>query len=947
MKWIVCLGLLPWIVAAPHAVQAQFDLESPLPFDPKTRLGTLPNGIRYYIRENAEPRERAELRLAVNVGSVLEAEDQRGLAHFVEHMAFNGTQNFASQELVDYLEGIGMRFGADINAYTNFDETMYRLTVPTDDEEVLSRAFLVLADWARGSTFVGEEIEKERGVVVEEWRGGRGAQQRIRDKQFPVLFKGSRYAERLPIGTKEVLESFEHETLVRFCRDWYRPELMAVVAVGDFDADRIEALIREQIGSIASSKELRERPLHPVPDHEGTLFAIATDPEATRSRITVYTKFPRREMSDVASLRQSIAERLFSSMLNSRLAELVQEADPPFINGWAFSSPLARSVEGYGLGAMVENNGIERGLQTVMTEVERAARHGFTQTELERGRKRLLSGIERQYNERDKTHSARYANSRVSHFLRGQPVTGIEYAFEAYQSLLPEISLNEINALAREWSVDHNRVVLVSGPEKEGVHIPGEQELLAVFAAVAASEIAPYVDETLASALVTQPPVPGEIVQRQEFAELDLQLWTLSNGARVYVKATDFKDDEIAMSAWSAGGISLATDAEYLSAYVSDWLIPAMGIGEFSAVQLQKHLAGKQAFVRPTLGELTQGLRGGARPQDLETLLQLLYLHFTAVRRDEDAYQGWVERFRGMLENRASNPNVAFGDTLRLLLSQHHPRSMPITTESLRQVDLDVALKFYNDRFANAGDFTFAFVGALDLEALEALVCSYIGGLPASDRHESWRDVGRRLPVGVVTNRFRRGVDPKSRTMIVFNGTFEWTREQRYAIESLVEALRIRAREVLREDLGGTYGVRVSASKSQHPRAEYQLQIGFGCDPQRLDELTAQLFALIEEIRGQGVATEEVTKIAEIQRENREVSLRQNGFWTGQIQYRDQNDLDLHKILELEELVQKLDSRLIRDAARRYLRSDNYVQVSMDPEMDSEADAEVEGNGGG
>ncbi len=942
---LVCAAMSA-LATLPGAARAQFDPDDTVPLDPQTKMATLPNGMRYYIRVNREPRERAELRLVVNVGSILEDDDQVGLAHFAEHMAFNGTRDFEAQELVDYLETIGMRFGADINAYTSFDETVYMLTVPTDEDSLLEQGFRVLENWARWVTFDPEEIEKERGVVIEEWRIRRGASQRIRDKQNPILFYNSRYADRMPIGTKENLESFEHETLRRYYRDWYRPELMAIIAVGDFDAEQVESHIQEYFAALPSSDPPAQRPTHIVPEHEGTLFAIATDEEATRSSVTLFTKFPRRESATMAAYREGIVENLYRSMLNARLAELTQQENPPFINGFAFRSNLVRPVEGYGLGVMVENNGMERGVEALLVEAERAARHGFTATELERAKKQVMSAVERQYNERDKTNSARFASSRIQHFLSGSPAAGAEFHWEAHQHFVPGIGLDEINVLAREWNVDDNRVVLVSGPDKEGVHISDEPELRAVFERVASLDVDPYVDTVKETPLLAAAPEPGRIVEEETLDALGIHVWRLSNGVHVFLKPTEFKDDEVLMRAWSDGGHSLVSDELYATGARGVWMIPQCGVGDFSPTDLRKELAGKEVRVFPWVGELNEGMQGSTRPQDLETMFQLIYLYFTEPRRDPTTFNAFKQRFRGVLENRAAEPNNAFQDTLTLVLSQNHPRSQPFSAEALEEIELDAALAVFQERFADASDFTFAFVGALDLDAMRPWVRTYLGGLPSLQRKESWRDVGRRPPEGIVKHAFQRGMEEKARTAIVFTGKAKWERKRRYSLNAMVEALRIRLREVLREDLGGTYGVGVFGNLSRDPRPEYRVQIGFGCDPERLEELSGQVFEVIEELRKNGVDDEIITKIAEIQRNNYEEGLRQNSFWMGQIQFRVSNDRDLHEILDYEKFPNALDSKQIRDAARRYLRTDNFVQVSMYPEIDATSDDGTEDDGG-
>ena len=554
----LCLGLTAPAAAGeqdPPAQQA--GVEQVLPVGPDVTTGTLPNGLRYFVRTNQRPEDRAELRLVVDAGSVLEDEDQLGLAHFLEHMAFNGTQNFPKQDLVDYLESVGTRFGPDINASTSFDETIYMLTLPTDDEEILRTGFQVLEDWAHGQVFDEEEIEKERGVIIEEWRLGRGAMARVMDRQFPILFHGSRYAERLPIGEVEVLESFEHESLKRFYRTWYRPDLMAVVAVGDFDREEVIGLIEEHFGDLEGPIPAPERPIFEVPDHAEPLFSVETDPELTSSSVSIYFKQPRRQQGTAGAYRQGIVERLYNSMLNQRLFERTQEADPPFLFASSSQGLFIRSREVYVLSAGVHEGEMLRGIRELLTEAERVDRHGFTPTELERAKTSVLRSMERAFDEREKTRSGSYAAEYVRAFLYGEPIPGIAYEYELYQHYLPGITLEEVNRLARAWITEENRVVLATAPAKEGLVPPAEDELEQVFTEVESAEIDPYVDTVAEDALMEEVPEPGSVLTTRQYDEVGVTEWTLSNGATVVLKPTDFQEDQILMNAFSPGGTSL------------------------------------------------------------------------------------------------------------------------------------------------------------------------------------------------------------------------------------------------------------------------------------------------------------------------------------------------------------------------------------------------------
>jgi zinc protease len=938
------------LTAAPGRLEAQAiadtadaftaDLGEDLPIDPAVTVGRLDNGLRYFVRRNGRPEQRAELRLVVNAGSVLEDEDQLGLAHFLEHMAFNGTENFEKQELIDYLQFIGMRFGADVNAYTGFDQTVYMLTVPTDSAEIVETAFQILEDWAHGIAFDSVEVEKERGVVLEEWRLGQGAWARIRDQQFPVLFQGSLYAERLPIGDPEVLETFDHAALKRFYADWYRPDLMAVVAVGDFDPAWIQELIHRHFEGLAGPEVERPRPAVRVPGHEETLFSIATDPELTLSNVSVAWKLPLAEQTTLADYRRSFVEQAYNSMFNFRMFEITQSTeDPPFLGAGSGKGRFVRESDVYQLGATVKDGGIERGLERVLVEAERVSRFGFTEAELDRQKADVLRSYERSYTERDKRESSRLASEYVRVFLDGEPTPGIEYEYALARRFLPTIELEEVNEIARDWITDENRVILAASPEKEGVTVPDELALAAVFGAVQTASIEPWEDTDSDRPLLAAEPMPGSVTAREEIPELGVEIWSLSNGARLILKPTDFKDDEVLFNARSPGGTSLAEDEDYESASWAATLVSIGGVGEFSAVDLQKKLAGKAVSVGPSISELGEGMSGSASPKDLETLFQLVYLYFTAPRRDETAVAAFNSRMRSVLENRGANPEAVYGDTVGAVMAQYHPRYLPPTAEMLEKIDLDVALEFYRDRFADAGDFTFSLVGAFDPDELLPLVERYLAALPSTGRDETWRDVGVEPPTGVVERTVQKGLEPKGRQTVIFTGDFDFNRENRYTLQSMTEVLRNMLREILREDMGGTYGVGAYGSGSREPRERYSLRIAFGADPERLDELTEAAFSAMDSLATHGASEENLAKVKETQRRQRETDLRENGFWLSVLNVYDQNDEDLRLILDYDRLLEGLTAEAIGEAAALYFDFENYVEVKLVPEAEAAPEA--------
>lgn len=922
---------LPLALAIPQPAFGQVDPDQRLPLDPAVTVGTLENGLRFYVRVHREPRNRAELRLVVNAGSVLEDPDQRGLAHFLEHMAFNGTENFERQALVDYLESIGMRFGPDLNAYTSFDETVYMLQLPTDDPEILDTGFRILEEWAHRITLDPEEVEKERGVILEEWRLGRGAQARVLDQQVPVLFEGSLYAERLPIGDTAVIRSAPVEALERFYRDWYRPDLMAVVAVGDFDAAEVEAAIRERFSRIPRPPDPRPRPDVRIPPRRGTGFSIVSDPELPVAQVAVAFRQPPREEGTVGAYRRSIVEALYRAMLNFRLQERTREEDPPFLGAASVQGRIVRQAELYQLAAAVQPGGVEAGLEALLVEAERVARAGFTPSELSREKEALLRRLQRALDERERRPSGALAAEYVRHFLTGEPIPGIEAEFELVQSLLPTIGLEEVNALGRELMYGRDRVILVSAPDAQGP-LPSEESLLAVFGRAAEAEVAEYA-EGGDEVLMAEPPLPGRITAEVVVEALEARVWTLSNGARVIVRPTDFRDDEVLFQAWAPGGISLAPDELLVPARTAAAVVGQGGIGELSLTALQRVLAGRVATVTPSIGEISQGMSGAASIRDLETLFQLIHLHFTAPRRDPGAFQALRAQLDALLANRDASPQAHFQDTLAVTMAQGHPRARPIGPWYLERMDLDASLDFYRERFADASGFTFVFVGTLDPDGLRPLVERYLASLPATGRGESWRDDGVRPPSGPIRKVVRKGLEPQSLTQLLFTGEVEYTDRNRDLLGALAQALEIRLRETLREGLGGTYGVSVSGQVVRDPRSEYTVGIAFGSDPRRVEELLAAVQEEILRLQHYGPLEEDMVKVREAHRRSREVGQRQNAYWLQQLLNWSRYDLDPERITA-PSLWDHLTSYDLREAARRFLRMDNVVVVTLLPESD-------------
>lgn len=918
---------------APPAEDPAF-LEEEFPIDPNVRIGTLDNGLRYYIRRNTEPRDRAELYLAVDAGSILEEEDQLGLAHFLEHMLFNGTRRFPNEKLIEFLESTGMRFGPDVNAYTSFDETVYTLTIPTDSAQIVEDAFDVLEDWAAYATLSDSMVQLERGVVIEEWRmSDQNAQGRIRDELIPVILHGSRYADRLPIGEPEIIRNAPPATVRAFYERWYRPDLMAVVAVGDFDPDRFESLIREHFETLPKPDAPLDRPSFEVPGHQETLYKVITDPEYPYASISIYYKGPAEQVNTVGDYREQLIGRLFNDLINARFDEIERRADAPFLNASVFKGAFVRTSQYFGASARVSEDSILTGISAILTETARVREHGFTETELERQKQEWLRAYRRAFAERENTRSSVFAEEYVRHFLEDEPIPGIELEYEIVQRLLPTISVLDINQLADQLLADANRAVVAILPEKEGLTPPTEDELRRVVEAVDAKEVEPYVDIVPDQPLVDRTPPPADVIDQRRLETIDVVEVTLENGVRLVMKPTDFKEDEVRMTAFSPGGSSLVDDQEAFEAEMSPHIVSRSGIGSFNRTELEKLLAGRVVSVSPYINELEEGFGATASPEDLETLMQLVYLYFTSPRADQDALASFQNQMRSNLINRAANPIAVWQDSLQAALYGNHIRRRVPTIDMVDALSIDDALQYYRHRFADASDFTFVFAGHFDVDSLTTLAQRYLGNLPAVGRDESWRDVAPDKPERIVRTTVHKGLGEQSAVALVFHGPMKFNREQRHRLRTLSDVLTIMLRRDLREGRGGVYSVGVNASPSGRPDETYTLTISFGCDPQRVEELTQAVFDQIESLKEDGPPADVVATVKEQQRRQRETEMRTNEFWTSVLEFYYSYDEDPMDVLTYYDLIAAVDAEDVQQAARELLAQDRYVHAVLFPEI--------------
>lgn len=923
----VVAAVAPW--ATTHAA------DDAIPLDPLVRTGKLPNGLTYYIRKNVKPEKRVELRLAVNVGSVEEDDDQLGLAHLVEHLCFTGTKSFPKVQLIHYLQSIGAGFGADINAHTGFDETVYNLTLPSDSEEILSNGLKIMKEWAHDVSFDPTEVDRERSVVVEEWRTGRGAGQRMLDKYWPVVFKDSKYAKRIPIGTKESIEGASLETIKRFYQDWYRPDNMAFIVVGDIDPDKIEAAIRSDFGSIPAATQPRAIPVNPVPDNDAPLYSIVSDKENPNTIAMLLYKTEVEHYRTLADYKHRLTEYLYLQLLNTRLNELLQQANPPFLYGSAGYGRIGvRTKAAYQLTAVVPENGLERGMTALLTENERVRQHGFTAAELERGRKTMLKGLEQRYLEREKTESGRLVETYVRHFLDQSPMPGVEFEYAFAKDHLNEITLEHVNRLAGQWITPKNRVIVAENVEKPTVKIPSEADLQSYIQQVAVAKIEPYQENKIATSLLAQKPVPGKISAEKVIPEIGVTELTLSNGIRVVLKPTQFKNDEISFNAFREGGQSVFPNDYKLSCMMADEFVIESGVAEFSKIDLQKMFAGKVVGATPQLSTFYDGARGHCSVADLETMMQLNYLYYTAPRFDPTAFQSLIGRRKAEMKNLLSNPLYAFFNDVQQIRYQHNPRNPRVlpTDEEWAQTTPEKMKEAYRARFGDAAGFTYLFVGAFTVDAIKPLIETYLASLPASKTAPTYKDLNLRSVEGPFDQKITHGTDPKSVVIISLEGPVDYSRDEAHVLWSLGNVLQRLLIDRLRMELGGVYSPRCSAGMIKAPYAHFEFEVTVQCAPENVEKLTAATYDEIKKIQTNGVKPEDLTKELETQRRAAEKDAQDNGAWLRKLDMIYRNGETFGRLADPNELIKLVTSENLQKAATKYLNTEKAVRFTMVPE---------------
>lgn len=877
------------MMAAPAVAQQM----PPIPVDPDVRIGKLDNGLTYYIRHNDYKKDRADFYIAQKVGSILEEDDQRGLAHFLEHMCFNGTEHFEGNNLISYLETIGVKFGANLNAYTGVDETVYNISdVPVVRESIVDSCLLILSDWADGLTLDPEEIDKERGVIHEEWRTRSSAMMRMYETSLPEIYQGCRYGYRLPIGTMEVVDNFPYQALRDYYEKWYRPDQQGIIVVGDIDVDKVEAKIKELFSPIEMPADPAERIYYPVPDNIEPIVVVNKDKEMQNYQIELYHKHaavPAEAKTDVSYLFYNYMLSMAEDMINARFIELTTKPGSPCM--YAMSSDdnfiLAKTTQSFTTYGMSDAAGLDSTMAMLVRETERVRRHGFTASEYDRARNEYLSLLEKAYNNRDKQENEYYVKQYQLNFLDGEPIPSIEDEYNMMKQYAGMIPVEAVNQLMPALIADTNVVVIVSCPEKEGMRIPTKDELLGVINATLAEDIAPYVDSTPTEPLMSEEQMPagGTIVDEKD-GVFGSKVLTLSNGIKVILKDTDLKADDINMTAVSWGGRSLVDDKDLLDADQMSSLIGLGGLGNFSMLDLQKVLSGKQASVSPALSGLTESFSGHSTVKDFETMLQLLYLSFDDPRRDDEVVKSQLDILKSALANQELDPNVALSDTLSNMLYGGNPRFLgSLKADMVDKIDYDNVLKIYKDRFDNPGDFTFIFVGNLDGANVRDLIAKYIGGLKTDKAREKYNEKNvMEVNKGLDERSFNREMETPKATVIEFYiGDYKYTLKHDLEVNIIGQLLDMCYTESIRENIGGSYGVGVSGTMNDLPKGKFFFQICFDTDPAKLDTTLIAVKDGIDKFIAEGPNAEDLAKVKEYMVKKHHEDVKENSYWMNAI----------------------------------------------------------------
>jgi len=916
-------------------LHAQFNLNQPIPADPAVKIGKLPNGLTYYIQKNLKPEKKMELRLVVNTGSILEDPDQRGLAHFMEHMNFNGSKHFPKNELVDYLQKVGVKFGADLNAYTSFDETVYILPISSDDPDIVEKGFTVLEDWAGNNLLDKTEIDKERGVVLEESRLSKGAQERMLRQYFPKLFNGSKYAERLPIGKDSILKTFKPATLERFYRQWYRPDLMAVIVVGDIDPAEAEKKIKDHFSGFKNPANEKLRPfITPIATRTKADAMVITDDEATNSILEVFNYItPAKKIKTWADYRESLKKELINSLINERLNELTQKENPPFVYGYTGSNQFIRGYDAFISFAVLGNNTTKNAIDALLAETERARKFGFLATELERTKANVLNEAEEAFKEKDKTQSSALVSNYITNYLEKNPIPGAENRYKFLKQVLPGITLNEINDVAKKMPSPANAFALVMAPTGRKDKLPSNKDLEEQIIAAAKQQVKAYEEKAVATNLMEGSLTAGKIVSETKNEKLGTTDLTLSNGITITFKPTNFKNDEILMDAWRWGGWQKFPLEDKDNAKHAAELIGVMGVKDMSPTDLQKFLSGKTVEVTPYLNDHEEGIEGSSSVKDFETFLQLVNLYFTHPRKDEVLFNSYVTKQKSTLQFLKANPRYFFQDTLLKIAYNSSPWvSVLPTAAEFENLKLDKVMSLYTDVFNNADGMHFTFVGNLDPVTAKPLFEKYLGSLPGKPEEHKFKDNGVRPVQGTILANIKKGKEAQSFINLLWSGETQYSREENIAFRALIDALNIKITEKLREEMSGIYGGGLSGAIEKRPYVHYTVTANIPCGPENVDKLTDALFGLIKNAQEKGIDQKDLDKVKETWKKQYKVNMQNNEAWLSNLSnaFIDQNNPE--NILDYEQKVDALTVQDLQKAARKFLSTTNYIKAVLYPE---------------
>ena len=930
VAFVLCAGFQQAV-----AQQMQFP---PLPVDKNVRIGQLDNGLTYYIRHNKLPENRAEFYIAQKVGSILEEPQQRGLAHFLEHMAFNGTKNFPGDDkglgVIPWCETVGIKFGTNLNAYTSIDETVYNIdNVPVIRDGIIDSCLLILHDWSNYILLKDDEIDKERGVIREEWRSRNSGMLRVYTDLLPTIYQGDKYADCMPIGSIDVINNFPYKDIRDYYHKWYRPDLQGIVIVGDIDVDTVEAKLKAVFADVQKPVNPAERTYYPVTDNKEPIVAIGTDKEVDDPSIEIYFKqdaTPDSEKNNVGYLASQYMTSMISSMLNARLSELVQSANPPFTRASSYYSDffVAKTKEAFALSASSKADGIETALKTLLQETERARRFGFTESEYARARANYLQSLESAYNEREKTKHGSYVREYVQNFLNGEPIPGIEAEYAMMNQLAPNIPLQAMNMVMQQLVPDSNQVVIIAGPAKEGLKYPTKEEVINLLKGMKDLDLQAYVDKVSDEPLMKEAPKGGKIISEKEGDIYGSTKLVLSNGVTVYVKKTDFKADEIRMKGTSLGGKSIFPDKDALNFAVMDNVIAVGGLGNFSQVDLTKVLAGKKVSVNAGLGATTENVFGTCSPKDFETMMQLTYLTFTAPRKDAEAFESFKNRMKAQLESAQANPLSSINDSLQKAMYNNHPRVVMMKPEMVDQIDYDRILEMYNDRFKDASDFTFYFVGNIDLETAKPLIAEYLGALPAINRKETFKDTKMSIRKGVYKNEYAKEQQTPTATIVfLYSGKAPYTLKNDILLSFATQVLDMVYTEEVREKEGGTYGVNCFGDLQKYPKEQLLLQIVFQTDPAKKDKLAGIVVDELKKLAAEGPSDVHLQKVKEYMLKKYADNQKENGYWMNNL-----NDYFYYGMDMTEgytDIVNSITAKDIQKFVSDLLKQGNEIEVTM------------------